>query len=301
MKYYITLVLSILFVEATAQQDPLYAQYMNNPFLLNPAYAGFRNCLNASVGYRQQWSGMEGPKTFNVTTDMSVLRDRAGVGLASITDRIGATSRTEIMAAYAYKIPLSANTMLSFGLQGGVIQYKVDHSELAILDRDDPLFEGNEIIWKPNMGAGFVVSNDRFFAGVSVPRLLQSSNTIGSMDQTLISRHYYVTGAYLFPVSPAVVFKPSVLLRYVSGAPVSADVNAGFIFHERLQAGVFTRNLNTLGGLLQITMKDSFRLGYVFEMPTGKALTSNFVTHELTVTLCMNVLSFHESSSMKGL
>lgn len=32
------------------QQDPLYAQYINNPFVLNPAYAGFTNDLNVNAG-----------------------------------------------------------------------------------------------------------------------------------------------------------------------------------------------------------------------------------------------------------
>ena len=284
-------------VIANAQQDPLYAQYMNNPFLLNPAYAGFQNNLSTSVGYRQQWSGMEGPKTFNVTADMSIMNRRGGAGLVIVTDRIGASSRSEIMTAYSYKIPLSTSTTLSFGMQGGIIHYKIDYSKLAVYDLNDPLFGGNEDLWRPNAGAGLVVNGERFLVAVSVPRLFESSASVGSIHQTVMSRHYYFSGAYIIPISPKVVFKPSTLLRYVPGAPISADVAASFIFNERFQSGVFTRNINTLGALLQIAMNDNFLLGYIFEVPTRKALPSNFVTHEFTLTLKLSVLNFHEPFS----
>ena len=44
---------------ADAQIDPLYAQYLNNPMLINPAYAGLNNNLNIGVSFRKQWAGFE--------------------------------------------------------------------------------------------------------------------------------------------------------------------------------------------------------------------------------------------------
>jgi type IX secretion system PorP/SprF family membrane protein len=56
-----------------AQQDPLYSQYLNNPFVLNPAYAGLTNNLNLSLNYRTQWAGIEGsPKTANLNGHISL-------------------------------------------------------------------------------------------------------------------------------------------------------------------------------------------------------------------------------------
>ncbi len=299
MKYLIFIALFLLTSKAHAQQDPLYAQYINNPFIINPAYAGFNNSLNASVGYRQQWSGLDGPKTFNFSADISALSNRGGAGLLVIADRIGATSRNEVMIASAYRIPLSPDLRLSFGLQGGVVQYQIDHSKLSVFDPADPLFDGNENAWAPNIGAGVILSSNRFFAGLSAPRFLETSGAMNNMDHTLTSRHYYLTAAYLIPLSPQVIFKPSAMFRHVSGAPLSFDVNATFVLHEKLQTGIFTRSFETLGGLLQLAMKDNFRLGYVFEMP-ARDTPLNFVTHEFTLMLRMKALPFHESSSMAG-
>lgn len=43
-----------------AQVDPLYAQYLSNPMLINPAYAGLNNNLNASVTYRAPVNAFSG-------------------------------------------------------------------------------------------------------------------------------------------------------------------------------------------------------------------------------------------------
>ena len=36
------LMLSLLYFQSTAQQDPIYSQYLNNVLTINPAYAGIK-------------------------------------------------------------------------------------------------------------------------------------------------------------------------------------------------------------------------------------------------------------------
>jgi len=67
---------------AFAQQDPLYAQYLFNPLLINPAYSGLNNNFNGTVGYRTQWMGLEGqPQTMNVSLHSSFVQNKVGAGL----------------------------------------------------------------------------------------------------------------------------------------------------------------------------------------------------------------------------
>src|SRR4051812_31473242 len=92
--------------EAFAQQDPIYAQYLNNPLIINPAYAGSNNMFNAGIQYRRQWAGLDGnPTTVNFNSHMSVYQNRVGLGLMVIQDKIGDTKNTEFSTAYSYKIP----------------------------------------------------------------------------------------------------------------------------------------------------------------------------------------------------
>jgi len=101
---------------AWAQTDPLYAQYLNNPLLINPAYTGLNNNFNGSVTYRKQWAGFDGsPTTFNVNGHTSLFDNRMGAGLLILKDRIGASSNTEVHATYAYRLDLDGK-FFSFGL-----------------------------------------------------------------------------------------------------------------------------------------------------------------------------------------
>jgi type IX secretion system PorP/SprF family membrane protein len=301
MKHFFTLLWVILsgctFVNA--QQDPLYAQYINNPFVLNPAYAGFTNNLNTSISYRQQWAGFEGsPTTVNANGHISLLENRMGAGLMFVSDKIGNSSTTEVVGSYSYRIKLDNTKTLSFGLQAGMANYQIDNSQVNPFDKNDPLFQGTISETKPSFGAGLILSTDRYFLGLSVPRMLKASLAADGINAAVYTQHYYAMGSYLFFLSERVRLKPSMLLKLVSGAPASVDLNASFIIHENYQVGLLTRNLTTYGFLGQIMIKDSFRFGYVFEVPTGSSVGSNFVTHEVTLGIRLNALPFHSNNSV---
>lgn len=283
-------------MECYAQQDPLYAQYINNAFLLNPAYAGMSNNLSSTFSYRQQWRGYEGnPQTLTASGHLSLQENQMGAGLILLSDRAGVTTFNEVMAAYAYRIKLSTDKIFSFGLQAGITNIKIENSKLLLQDPSDPLFIGTTNEIKPTIGAGFILTGDRFFIGVSVPRILKMTTTVEGIENNLYSRHFYATASYLFFVNDNVRFKPSVLTKVVQGAPVSVDVNASFTFHEQYTAGVLTRNLSTYGLLLQGAF-NSIRLGYVMEIPSNKSIGTRFLTHEVTIGLRTSIFEFHQNT-----
>lgn len=57
MKNFIIICIGFLFLchEANAQQDPLFAQYNSNAFLINPAVAGSKGNHSFSLFHRWQW------------------------------------------------------------------------------------------------------------------------------------------------------------------------------------------------------------------------------------------------------
>src|SRR6476620_5175420 len=108
-------------IVSEAQVDPLYAQYLNNPLLLNPAYSGINNNFSAAASYRKQWAGFDGsPSTFNVNAHSSFNNNKMGLGLIVLSDKVGVNANTEVQATYAYKLDLNGK-FLSFGLQAGMI------------------------------------------------------------------------------------------------------------------------------------------------------------------------------------
>lgn len=280
----------------SAQVDPLYAQYLNNPMLINPAYAGLNNNLNAGVTYRKQWAGFEGsPTTFNVNGHTSLLDNRMGVGLMIVKDNVGINSNTEIHGTYAYRLDLDQK-YLSFGLQAGLISYKGNYDDLNPYDPQDPAFAEVQNVSKPSFGAGLILHSERYFVGLSVPRMLKARVTVDDVESQLYSQHFYAMGAYIFYINEHIRLKPSVLLKSVKGSPLSADVNFALNFEDKITAGVYTRNLNAYGLMGQIKFGGSYRFGYAFEVPSGNSVGARFTTHELSFGVNLALFGFHTTS-----
>ena len=53
-----------------AQQDAQYNQYIFNELVINPAYAGTKEIINANAFFSKQWLGVDGsPSTETVSID----------------------------------------------------------------------------------------------------------------------------------------------------------------------------------------------------------------------------------------
>ncbi len=298
MKRFLPATLFILLTAAAfGQQDPLYSQYINNPMVINPAYAGLNNNFNASVAYRNQWGGFEGnPKTFNFNSHVSLVENKVGLGLLVVQDQIGGAKNTEVQGAFSYKLPLDDTKTFSFGMQAGFINFRNNFSDLNLDDPTDEAFIQNENVSKPNLGAGAILKSDKFFFGVSIPRLLNTTLSQGGQDFQLYDRTLYVFGSYAYFINENIRFKPAVLLRAVKGSPMSVDLNLNFNFNEKYTAGVFTRNFNTYGVQVQAKLGDKLKFGYTFEIPMNNSVGSAFTTHELFLGLTMPTFDFHDRS-----
>lgn len=291
-----TLACLLLATLSFAQQDPIYAQYLFNPLLINPAYAGLNNRFNGSVGYRTQWMGLEGqPQTINASLHSSLVQNKVGLGLLVVNDRLGSMNTTEINTAFAYKLQLE-NKTVSFGMQAGVQNFNSSMTGVNPFDKTDDLFLNGERGTRINVGTGIALASEKYFVSFSVPRLLPTTFKSGGQEVELYNQHLYLMGSYIHYLNEHVRLKPAVLLRAVKGAPASIDVACNINFNAIHTAGIFTRNFNTYGLLLQTLLKEQYRFGYVFEMPTGKSVGTNFTTHEIVLGIQLSTFSFHDRS-----
>lgn len=273
-----------------AQQDPLYAQYFNNPLLINPAFAGSNERLFAGVAYRAQWTGLEGsPVTYNFNVHSSFMNNKVGAGIIMVQDKIGEFKTTQYGGAFSYRMKLNEFTF-SFGMQAGLVQYVSSGNDIQAFN-PDPLFApfSNTDF---NAGAGVLIKSERLAFGVSVPHFLANMVTQGGQVVALYDQNYYIYGSYLLDLNEHLAFKPSTLLRATKGTPLSADLNLNITINTLYTAGIFTRNMNTYGLLLQLVVKN-VRFSYVFELP-GKGSALNFNTHEVGLAFSLDVSSSHD-------
>ncbi len=280
---------------AKAQQDAIMSQYMFNQLAFNPSYAGINNVATFSLNSRNQWGGnFEGsPSSQFFSGSTSILDGKVGLGTTIIYDKLGANTNTQAQISYAYKIQQAGKTF-SFGLQTGIMNVRVDDTDLNLKVADDPFFQGNvESATKVNFGAGVSFMTDNYFIGVSVPRLMNSKFESGNIN-LVYQRHIYLSGAYIWQVSPSIKLKPMVLLKGVKGAPLSIDVNMSALIMNKFWVGAFTRNLNTIGGMLQFEFMQAYKIGYSYEV-LGKSISGNGLpTHELMLSADLALFS-HQS------
>lgn len=276
------------------QQDPLYAQYLLNPVILNPAYAGFTYSLSMNAGYRKQWAGFDGsPATFYASAHSSFVNNRVGLGLIVQQDRIGSQKTNSIQGLYSYHLQLSGDRRISFGLQGGILAYTQDYSELTI-DRNDPGFLQNVNVLNPTAGAGIIYSSAKLYAGLSVPRLFKNTVRIDNETLTYYNQHAYLMLAYNSTLSYNMKLKPFLMARAAPGSSFSVDAGVVLSANNAYSAGLFTRNLHTYGLIASVDLGNHLRFGYVFEIPVNVTSFSTGTTHELTLSMRLKWLRFHD-------
>ncbi len=292
-RFFLFFILMISMLVSNAQQDPTYSQYLNNPFTINPSYAGINNRFNANIQYRSQWSGVQGhPETFNFNSHVSLVNNKVGFGVMAIQDKLGDNVTTEFSTAYSYKIKLEHNTLFSFGMQFGLMRFTNNYSQLNFQQTNDPYFSTYNVT-RFNTGAGAMLKSDRYLIGLSAPRLLPVTINQGGQNIQVYDRTFYLMGSYIIYLNERVRLRPATLLR-ASDKSRSVDLNMNLQIEDFYSAGIFTRNFNTYGLLLQMIVKH-YRFGYAIEVPGSKTAIP-FTTNEFMLGISLSAFRFHDQS-----
>jgi type IX secretion system PorP/SprF family membrane protein len=98
---------------------------------------------------------------------------------------------------------------------------------------------------------------------------------------SFLRRHYLFTGGVVLPVSDNVKFKPSVLVKYVSGAPVEGDINFSTIFKDAFWLGVSYRTNDAVGLILEYQTNSFFRIGYAYDVTVSGLRSYQNGSHEI--------------------
>ncbi|WP_373075167.1 type IX secretion system membrane protein PorP/SprF [Zeaxanthinibacter enoshimensis] len=278
LKKYIVLMILVVCSGVNAQQLPQFTQYMFNTISVNPAYAGSRGTLNLTALHRNQWTGIEGnPRTNTFSLHAPLRNDRIGLGLSYINDRLGFEKTNYIYGDFSYTIPVTQAAKLSFGLKAGFTNYYLESP-----DGSDPFFNANFTQWSPNIGAGTFLSTDRWYVGISSPRILNTDLNEGEF-QAVERNSYYAIGGYVVDLSENLKFKPTMLSKFTNGAPSSYDLSAYFLYSEKIWFGATYRlnNSSGFGALIDYQISKDFRIGYAYDTPTGDLKPYSSGTHEV--------------------
>ncbi|WP_213520580.1 type IX secretion system membrane protein PorP/SprF [Nonlabens sp.] len=277
MKKLVSCLLFFAFAKAMiAQQDPQYSQYMYNPIVVNPAYAGNRGVASIVGLHRSQWVGLDGaPRTQTLSFHTPLSNSRVGVGLSIVNDEIGPAAETYVAADFSYTLLVGDQASLSFGFKGGVHVLNVDYSRLNPFDSGDPRLSDNiNNQLSPTLGLGLYYHTEQLYLGLSSPNLLQTDHFDGTEtngSSTYIAQeriHLFATAGYVFDLNDDVKFKPATMLKLVHGAPVQIDLTANFLLNDKLTLGVAYRWNAAVTGLVGFQISDQMMIGFAYDRET---------------------------------
>lgn len=283
----IILVMLILGLEySNAQQLPQFTQYMYNTIAINPAYAGSRDALSIVGLNRNQWAGFDGgPQTQTLSIHSPLRNEKIGLGFSLINDKSGYENFTYAFVDFSYTIKASDEVNVSFGLKGGMTYYKLAEELYNATEvNQDPYFNDKLNRWNSNFGAGVLFHSDRWYAGLSIPKMINHDLNNDTEFAALEKVHYYAIGGYVFDLSGDLKFKPSFMVKYTKGVALSTDLTANFLFNEKFWLGGsyrFSGEQKAIGALVDFQVTDQFRVGYTYEIPTGEIRPYTSGSHEI--------------------
>lgn len=254
-----------------AQQDAQYTQYMYNTLAINPAYAGSRGVLSLSALYRSQWVGLDGApvtQTININAPVS---ERLGLGLSIVNDEIGngTNQNTYFDGVVSYTIPVSDSGKLSFGLKAGGHFFNIDFNQLRnYTDNGNVNIVNIDNKFEPNFGTGVYYHTPKFYAGLSIPNFLETEHFDNDDTTSFIATEkmsWYLISGYVFDLSADWQFKPTTLVRAVSGAPLQIDLSANFLFRNRLTLGAAHRMGAAWSGMVGFNVSREMLIGFAYD------------------------------------
>jgi len=272
------------------QQDPMYTQYVFNLQTVNPAYVGYWQTMGITLLSRNQWIGINGHPTTQTFSFQTPLKSQnAGIGFNVILDKIGLEKRLLINMDYSYKILLSENTSLRFGIKGGFTNYSNNLSEYVQYsgNQSDPVFQGAvENRFMPNVGVGLFLSNSKYYLSLSLPRIIENSyqSNVNNFSVQSELRHLYFAGGMMFNLSDNVRFKPSFMTKSVIGSPFEYDISANFLLAERFWIGGMYRSGDAVGIIAQWIINRKLRFGYAYDFTTTDLKNYQQGVHEVMIS-----------------
>jgi type IX secretion system PorP/SprF family membrane protein len=292
MKKLILIYLLVLgtLVEVKAQQIPLYSQYYYNPFLYNPAMAGYNPTGNIFLIDRTQWTGIPGaPVTRALTIEGPINSKKVGLGLSIYDDQTDIFEHMGVYGSYAYNIRFSEDNELRLGLAAGFINNRIDFDKVTVKDpRDNAILTHFEDRQTFDATFGIAYHYHDLLVGVSVPQLLAPKLTYMENSNMMIYyslvRHFIGSATYTFHVSDDKFrIQPMVYAQFAQGAPLSLDAGVNVKYKDIAWIGLLWRKDFAVSASVGIKIHDRITLGYAYDWMTSAISPYAGNTHELIV------------------
>jgi type IX secretion system PorP/SprF family membrane protein len=283
----IILFLLALTTATNSQQSPISESYFMDKYTLAPSYAGNYNNKYLFLGYRSDWTGIDGgPKTFRLSYN-DMLMQNAGFGAKLIYDKAGIFNQLYIMASYSYNLKVAEDHHVMFGLSAGLY-----HNSINLADYyNDPDYNIDPALIRED-----VSSKLKFMSDVSVvyswngleAGVLFSNISFGDATYKDVNLKYnplsnfQVHASYLYSIAEDWDIIPFVLVRGGKNVKTQFEVAAQAVWQKRIMASLVFRDPGILGFGIGANIDKGLKLYYNFNFATNVNM-GIFNNHEITL------------------
>lgn len=309
------LLLILFTISLTAQERglPIYKDYLtDNYYLIHPSMAGASSENKIRLTGRQQWFDVDDAPALYTASVNGRLGENVGVGGILYKDSNGRFSQQGALATFAYHIPFSnvnekAN-ILSFGMNLGFSQEKLDESDINNIQNPDPIITGvDQTDSYFNLDFGISYLYGEFFLHATVKNIMpQERKIFTDVFETDNQRQYIASFGYTFTRDLSKwSFEPSLMYHYKDEtAESNLDVNfkayymthfgnfwGGLSYRRAIDAAEFNNasdeietadNYQNLSPFIGVTY-DRFMFAYMYSYQANSVVLSNSGFHQITL------------------
>ncbi|MDD2386306.1 MAG: type IX secretion system membrane protein PorP/SprF [Bacteroidales bacterium] len=259
------LIISLFAVNIFAQQVPLYSQYLENNYIINPGVAGSEKMYSPLLlSVHKQWIGIqETPSTQYVSLHHRLANDIMGIGGLIFHDSFGPVRMIGIQSTYAYHLKVGKKLRVSFGLNAIFMQYILQLSQDDFYGYEPVLTRERTSVTVPDASFGVYAYSENYWGGISISHVLQSKMKISGTwidDSNKMVRHYFAMGGYKFsfPGQYHLEIEPSVLFKFTETTPLQTDFNMKIYINKRFYTGLSVRSGDSFVAMFGFTFDDYF-------------------------------------------
>ncbi len=246
--YFLITVTALITNFCFAQEGiPVYSDYLtDNYYLLHPSMAGVANCAKVRLTARQQWFGVDdAPSLQTLSANGRIVDSPVAVGGVVFNDSNGYHATVGGYATFAYHLMFSRNeidlNMLSFGLNAGFLQYKLDQSEFLLPGEVDPLINGlAQSATNFNIDVGFSYHYVDFYAHVTAKNILENEginwNQTNGFEFRNLRTYLLSTGYTYRKYGSDWSFEPSLMYMY-RDATEESSIDANLKVYREMDFG----------------------------------------------------------------
>lgn len=291
MKKILLLALTLLPITSFAQQIPLSESYFMDKYSLAPSYAGNYNSRFLFMGYRSDWSGIDGgPRTLRLSYN-DILKPVQNVGLGGkiIYDKTGIFSQLYSLLSYTYNLKVNEDNRILFGLSTGIYKnrinlldyyndpaYNLDPSLISQDIKSKLLFMSEvSAVWQcKELEGGFMFSNITF-GDASYKEVNLKYNPLANY-QLHLAWSYLIDESW--KVAPLAIFRGGKYIRS------QFELASQLTYKEKLSGSLVYRDPGILGFGAGFKVDGWLIVGYNFNMATNVELGA-FNNHEICLGL----------------